>query len=321
VKRRVVIGMSGAAALGCALPGFAQPTPKVYRIGVLSELFPRLLVIGMLPAFGYEEGRNLLVDFKFAQGKPELLPALAAELVAAKPDLILAPLNTEAAVLKRVTSSIPILMMYVSAPVETGLIASLARPGGNLTGTTTNAPQVAGKMTQLLREAVPGSSRIAWISDPAYPGMPLYIQATERVAKAMGFRLTTLAVRTLPDLEGALAALGHDRPDALVVANTGVITAQMAHIIEFVSHAKIPTLYSTRTPVANGGLMSYGPDFAEINRRDAAMIDKILKGTKPSDIPVEEPSKFLLTLNLKAARSMGFTFPQALLLQADEVIE
>ena len=184
--------------MGAALPGLAQHAAKVYRIGVLSEVIPRpyMSLFDMLRPLGYEEGRNLLVDFKFAQGRPELLPGLAAELVAGKPDLIAASGNPETAALKRATSSIPIVMMFASTPVETGLIASLARPGGNVTGTTMNAPQTVGKMTQLLREAVPRLSRIAWLSDPDYPGMDLYIKSADHAAAAMGLRLKHLFVRT-----------------------------------------------------------------------------------------------------------------------------
>ncbi len=321
MKRRRLVIMAGTVALGVPSSPLAQPSGQVYRIGVLSEIFPRLRMLGGLRALGYEEGRNLVVDFKFAQGKPELLPGLAAELVASKPDLIVAPLNTDVAALKKVTSTIPIVMMYVSAPVELGLVASLAHPGGNITGTTTNAPEMAGKMTQVLREAIPRLSRITWLSDPDYPGMPLYIKWTEEAASAMGLRLNTLAVRTQSDLDLAFTSIARDRPDGLAFAMTGAIRLNQARIIEFTSRLKIPALYSTREPVLGGGLMSYGPDFGAIDRRDAWMIDKILKGAKPSEIPVEEPSKFLLSINMKTARAMGLAIPQGLLMQASEVIE
>ena len=323
MKRRLVVSMSGVAGLGCALPAFAQSTPKVYRIGVLSEVIPRqfMTLFELLRTLGYEESRNLLVDFRFAQGRADLLPAMAAELVAAKPDLIAASGNPEAAALKRVTSSIPIVMMFGSTPVETGLVASLARPGGNVTGTTLNAPQTVGKMTQLLREAVPRASRIAWLSEPEYPGMDLYIKSADQAAAAMGLRLRHLFVRTRADLDGALAALAADRPDAMGVATSGIIMANVTRVIEHASLSRIPALYNTRIPVTIGGLMSYGPHLPAIVRRHAEMIDKILKGAKPRDIPVEEPAKFELIINLRTARTLGLTIPRSLLIQADEVFE
>jgi putative ABC transport system substrate-binding protein len=314
--------MSALAAMGTAFPALAQRTLKMYRIGVLSGL-PRsqMRLFGMLQSLGYEEGRNLVIDFKLANDRPELLAALAGELVAAKPDLILAFGNPEAAALKRATSAIPIVMMFSTAPVETGLIASLARPGGNVTGTTVNTPQVRGKMTQVLREMVPRLARLVWLSDPDYPGMDLYIKAGDEAAARMGVASKNLAVRTLPDLDAALAAHAGDRPDALCVSTTGVILANHRRIVEFASRAKIVALYTTRIPVIHGGLVSYGPDLAEIARRHAWMVDKILQGARPSEVPVEEPAKFLLSINMKTAKSMGLSIPRSLLMQADEVIE
>jgi putative ABC transport system substrate-binding protein len=323
MKRRLVIGMSGAAALGCALPGFAQPATKVYRLGVLSEVAPRpyLPVFDMLRSLGYEEGRNLLVDFKFAQGRSELLAAMAAELVNGKPDLLAGFSNSETVALKKATVTIPIVMMYGNTPVETGLIASLAQPGGNITGTTITAPQTVGKMTQILREAVPRMWRVAWLGDPSFPGMDLYMKSAEQVAAAMGLRLKFLSVRTPAELDAALASLGADRPDALGVATTGTILKNLARIVEFMAQAQIPAMYTIKFSVPLGGLMSYGPDVIEVARRHAWMIDKILKGAKPSEIPVEEPTKFELSINMKSARALGLTIPRSLLMQADEVIE
>lgn len=323
MRRRVVIGMGGAAALGCALPGFAQPAPKVYRLGVLSEVAPRpyVPVFDMLRSLGYEEGRNLLVDFKFAEGRSELLAGMAAELVSGKPDLLAGFSNPETVALKKATVTIPIVMMYGSTPVETGLIASLARPGGNITGTTMTAPQTVGKMTQILREAVPRMWRVAWLGDPDYPGMDLYAKAAEQAAAAFGLRLRHLFVRTATELDAALASLGANRPDALGVATTGTILRNLARLVEFVAQAQIPAMYTIKIPVPRGGLMSYGPDVIEIARRHAWMIDKIFKGARPSEIPVEEPTKFELSINLKTARSLGLTIPRSLLMQADEVFE
>lgn len=326
MKRRNVMRMTAAAALGYALPGFAQPIPKVYRIGVLSQVFARserimVYLEGRLSELGYQEGRNLVIDFKFAGGKPELLPGLAAELLAAKPDLIVAPLNPEVALLKGSTATIPIVMLFASNPVEAGLIASLARPGGNITGTTAMAPATAGKASQVLRDAVPGLSRITWVAEPDYPGMAQYTREIEKACAAMGLRLTILEVRSLLELDAALAAMARARPEGVAVSMTGEMLSNELRIIEFMSRLKIPALYTTPRPVRSGGLMSYSTDMQAILDRDAWMIDKILKGAKPSEIPVEEPSRFSFKINLKTARAMGFTVPQALLLQADEVFE
>ena len=323
MKRRVIVRMAGAATMGASLPGWAQHSAKVYRIGVLSEVAPRpyVPVFDMLRSLGYEEGRNLLVDFKFAQGRSELLAGMAAELVSGKPDLLAGFANTETVALKRATGTIPIVMMYASTPVETGLIASLARPGGNITGTTLTAPQTVGKLTQILREAVPRMWRLAWLGDPDYPGMDLYAKSAEQAAAAMGLRMKPLFVRTAAELDAALASLGADRPDALGVATTGVILRNLVRIIEFVAQAQIPAMYSIKISVSRGGLMSYGADVIEIARRHAWMIDKILKGAKPGDIPVEEPTRFEFSINMKTARSLGLTIPRSLLMQADEVFE
>lgn len=321
--RRSIISIAGGVTLGAALPVLGQTPQRVYRIGVLSESVPRghLGVLRLLPELGYVEGRNLVIDYKYAEGRVDLLPSLAVELVAAKPDLIIGLLNREVEVLKRATTTIPIVMLFVTAPDQTGLVASLARRGGNITGTTTNAPEMAGKMSQILRDTLPGMSRLTWLSDPDYPGMALYMRSTEQAARAMGLRLAFLAVRTIADLDAAFLNLERNRPDAIGIATAGAVLDGLGRIVEFAARHKMPALYSIESPVRNGGLMSYAADFGAMAQRNAAMIDKIFKGIKPSDIPVEEPAKFRLTINIKSARAMGLTIPQSMLLQATEVIE
>lgn len=324
LQRRPMV-LSGLAAL--ATPGavFAQqPAPgKVWRIGVLSLTFPKepWPFWSALAKVGYTEGRNLAIDFRFAQGKPELLPGLAAELVAAKPDLLIAPLNSEAAALKRATASIPIVMVFVSEPVATGLIASLANPGGNLTGTTTVTFEVAGKMIALLRETVPRMSRLFILADPDYPGMDRYMKYAMQAVTVLGLRATILPVRTVADLDAALAGMERERPDGLHVAMTGAIAQNVNRIIEFAARHKLPTHYSISPPVYGGGLMSYGQDYGAIMDRVAWMVDKIFKGAKPNDIPVEEPAKFKFIINMKTAKAMSLVIPPTVLLQATELIE
>jgi len=325
MNRREMVVAVGACAVSAPLAGQAQTPGRVYRIGVLLSSLPwETLAFRLrtpLRDLGYEEGRNVVFEIRSAQGQEDRLAGLAGELVAAKVDLIVAPLNPEILAAKRVTSTIPIVMVFSSTPVESGLVASLARPGRNVTGTTVQAPELAGKMLEALRDAVPRLVRVACLVEPEYPGMHLYRRQTERAAEAMGIRLTFVNVHTAAELDGALGLIAQTRPDALFVSMTGAIVAQYRRVIDFAARQRLPALYSTGGPVIDGGLMSYAADFAALTRRSAAMIDKILKGAKPVDLPVEQPTKFELVVNLKTAKALGITIPQSLLLRADEVIQ
>jgi len=312
-RRRSLVsgGVALMAAPRIVLP---QPTGKLWRIGYLSESWPRNpATTFVLTTSGYIEGRDFVVDYKFADGQRDRLPALAAELVASKADVLIGLLNPEIAAL--------IVMMYATAPVEMGFVSSLAKPGGNITGTTTNVPQMAGKMVQILRETVPAIKRIVVLADLSYPGFNLYVQSFE--AAIVRLRLTGKVVdaRTVADLDAALAEFERDRPDAIFVTMVGVVSLRIARIVEVSTRLRLPALYSIRGPVEQGGLISYAADFRAMAVRNAWQIDRILKGAKPSDISVEEPARFLLTINLKTAKAMGLTIPQSLLLQADEVIQ
>lgn len=320
--RRFVI--AAAAVLLCTTDVvFAQTSGKVWRIGVLLHNFriERLQLRALLPGIGLEEGRNLVFEVRSTHGQLDRLDGLAAELVAAEVDLIVAPNNTEVLAAKRATTTIPILMLYAAAPVETGLVASLARPGGNVTGTTTNSPELAGKMVEVMRDMVPRMTRIAFINEPYYPGMALYQRSAERACAALGIAARTLAVRTPADIDEALKSLERQRPDAVLVATTGSIVASYRRIVEFMALQRLPAIYSTPFPVRDGGLISYSPNFAAMARRNVAMIDKILKGTRPADIPVEEPAEFELVVNGKTARALGLAIPNPILLRASEVLE
>ena len=270
---------------------------------------------------GYVEGRDFVVDYKYAQGDRSRLPILAAELVANKPDVILGMLNPEIAALKAATSTIPIVMLYASGPVEMGFVSSLARPGGNITGTTTSVPEMAGKMVQLLRETVPAMMRLTWFNDLSYPGMEQYAKSFADAVARYGLVLQVRDVRSRAQFDVALASLEHERPDAMGVSMVGVIGERYARVVEVAARLHIPALYSIRQPVVDGGLMSYAPDFRAMAERNAWQIDRIFKGARPGDIPVEEPARFLLTINLKTAKALGIAIPQSLLLQADEVIQ
>jgi putative tryptophan/tyrosine transport system substrate-binding protein len=321
-RRRTVI-VAGGAALAAPRALLAQSPAKVWRFGALLHgiRFERLRLRTLLQEVGLEEGRNLQWEVRSSDGRAERLDALAAELVAAKVDLIVAPGNPEAQAARRATQTIPIVMMFASSPVETGLVASLARPGGNVTGTSTNAPESAGKMVEVMRELLPRMRRIVWLREPDYPGMAMYGRFAEQAAVALGLKSEMLDVRSAVDLDDALRALERSPPDALAVATTGLLIAQYRRVRDFAAAHKLPTLWSASFPVSDGGLIAYSPNFVAMARRNAAQIDKIVKGTRPADIPVEEPAEFELVINLKTAKTLGLTVPQLLLMRAREVIE
>jgi len=321
-KRETILALITLGILPASVK--AQAPKKVFRIGIVSLLAFQArfaaLIAPALRELGYEEGRNIEFDFRQAEGRTDQLPSLVADL-ARKVDLILAAGNLETEVAKRATSSVPIVVAYSLVPVEAGLVASLARPGGNVTGTTLQGPETAGKMMEVLRDAVPGTKRVTYLWEPDYPGMDLYRRPTERAAAAMGIRLTGLSVRTLADLDAALPQIIQQRPDALLIVISGAIFTHRARIIEFAASQRLPALYTSPQPVLEGGLISYTADYVALARRTAAIIDRILKGAKPSELPVEQPSRFELVINMQTAKTLGLKIPQSLLLRADRVIE
>lgn len=279
------------------LTGWAQQADKTYRLGALANTAPRAVFAPLLAALreaGYEEGKNLIVEYRLAEGRQDRLPGFAAELVAKKVDLIVAVANLEILAAKGATTTIPIVMMYGQTPVETGLVASLARPGGNVTGTTVQGPETAGKILEVLRDAVPRAKRVTILWEPEYPGMELYRRATEQAAEAMGIRLTLLPGRSLAEIETALAAVARDRPDALYVVPTGAIATHQVLVIDFAARQRLPAIYPFKNPVIRGGLMSYSQDFRPLARRSASFIDRIWKGAQPGDLAIEQPTTFEL---------------------------
>ena len=270
---------------------------------------------------GYVDGRNITITFLSVDGQYGRFPVLAAECVRLRPDVIVAYTTPGALAAKQATATIPIVMGPVADPVGVGIVASLARPGGNVTGQTVMASGLSGKRLQLLKEAVPELSRAAMVSLVTDPNSALQVQEIEQAAGSMKLRLQNQGIRTADDLQVAFGAVAKDRAQGLVTTIATFFLLHRARVIELAATHRLPAVYFVRDFVDAGGLMSYGPETLSLYRRTAIQVDKILKGAKPADLPVEEPTKFELVINLKTAKALGLTIPQSLLLRADQVIE
>ena len=313
--------------LAASLAADAQPTGKVYRIGFILTATPdetghliKALNEG-LRELGYVEGRNVVFERRFAEGRQERLPALAAELVRLKVDVLVTGSNPVVAAVKQVTATIPVVMAVSRDPVGAGFIASLARPGGNITGFANDpAPEIVGKNVELLKEAVPRVSRVAFLWNPVPPGAGTYKNAVESAARNLGLTFQSVEVRGRDEFEGAFAAMVRERANVVVAADP-VTFGPRSQVVLLAARSRLPAVYGVRELAEAGGLMSYGPNIADQFRRAAIYVDKILKGAKPADLPVEQPMKFELVINLKTAKALGMTMPPSLLLLADEVIQ
>ena len=317
-------------ALLCAAPlaTEAQQAGKVYRIGVLD-------VVGVasneanLSAFrqglrelGYVEGQNLVIEYRSADGRAERFPDLATELVRLKVDVIVTRGTSAALAAKHVTETIPIVMASSGDPAAYGIVASLARPGGNVTGLHTIVPpELGGKRLQLLKEVLPGLSRVGVLLDSGDVYSRLMVREIERVAHTMGIRLQSVETRRPADLERAFEAALLDRVDALITVEGVLTVMDTTRIVDFATMSRLPAIYGLREFVDAGGLLSYGPDRRDLFRRSATYVHRILRGAKPADLPVEAPAKFELVINLKTAKALGLTIPPSLLLRADDVIQ
>jgi putative ABC transport system substrate-binding protein len=269
---------------------------------------------------GYVEGQTIVLEERWAEGTLDRLPDLATELVQRKVDVLVAVGAPAAQAAQQATRTIPIVAL-MGDPVETGLVASLAQPGGNLTGVSGQTAEVSGKLLELLKEAVPQASRVAVLWNAANPNKVLEWQETQRAAQALGVTLQSVEVRTPDDFERAFAALTRGHPDALITLMEGLTIAHRRQIVDFTTQHRLPMMAENRVFVEAGGLMSYGVRPRELYGHLAVYVDKILKGAKPADLPVEQPLKFELVLNLKTAQALGITMPPSLLLLADEVIQ
>ena len=328
MDRRAFIHTLTGGLLAAPLAAQAQPAGKVYRIGYLaggtSTSAPHLLEAFRqgLRERGWVEGQNIVIDYRFAEGRLDRLPDLAAELVRLKVDIIVATPTPSAAAAKNATGTIPIVMIGAGDPVGQGLIASLARPGGNVTGLSYGVGQeIFGKQLALLKEAVPKVGRVAVLWNPAVPTLAPAIREVKVAARSLGVQLQLLEARGPHDFDGAFAAMVKERVQALLVLVDPMFSFHRTRLADLAAKSRLPAVYTNRLPVEAGGLMSYGPSFPDLWRGAATFVDKILKDAKPADLPVEEPTKFELVINLKTAKALGLTIPPSLLQRADQVIE
>ena len=307
----------------------AQPAGKVYRIGYLGTSPPNTPENArILEAFrqglrerGWVEGHNTIIEWRYSEGRAERFPDLAAELVRLKVDLIVTVAAPAARAAKQATTSIPIVAIAVSDPVGQGLVASLARPGGNVTGLATLFPELAAKRLELLKEALPGVSRVAVLWNAANPGNVIIWEGVKVAARTLGVTLQSREVRGPDDFKGAFATMTRERPDALMTLDDPLFFRYRTSIVDFAAKKRLPAMYPFREYVEAGGLIAYSVNLSELFRRAAEYVDKILKGAKPGDLPIEQPTRFELVINAKTAKALGLTIPSSLLLRADHVIE
>ena len=326
-RRRAVGPLIVALALLVApLAPEAQAPGKVWRVGVLTGSVPRLsapfrALEQRLSELGYVEGRNLAIEFRTASGRAERLPDLAAELIALRPDVLFVASTQAVMAAKSATQAIPIVLAGTGDPMGTGIVPSLARPGGNITGVSLLNVELSGKGLQLLKEAAPSATRVAvlWNSgNQLHSGIRA---ATEAAAATLKIRTDMLDVRGPDDLPRAFEAMGRGRPDGLLVLPDSVTLAHRKPILEFAAGRRLPAMYAFIEMVEDGGLMCYGPSLAENFRQAAGYVDKILKGAKPGDLPIAQATKFDLVINLRTAKTLGLSIPQSLALRADHVIQ
>jgi ABC-type uncharacterized transport system substrate-binding protein len=325
MERREALCLLGGAALW-PLAARAQAAEWVPKIGYLSPKAPdaanERAFWRSLRELGYRDGTNLVIESRYAAGRLDRLPRYAAELVRLDVDVIVAVVTKASLAARDATKTIPIVMMGVSDPVGSGLVASLARPGGNITGTSSMSAEVIGKALQVLKEALPGTAHVAVLWNPrnaVFQGQML--AAARRAAGVLGMRLSAYGVKGPAEFSGAFAAIGQAKPGALLVMPDPMLILNRARLLDLVRRSGLPAMYAARQMVTSGGLMSYGPDIRAQFRRAAVYVDKILKGAKPADLPVEQPTAFELLLNLKTARALGLSFPVSIVSRADEVIE
>jgi putative ABC transport system substrate-binding protein len=326
VDRRRFLLTSLAGGIAAPLAAEAQQVRKVYTIGVLTSAADPSAVYGpilveALSVSGYHVGRNLVLEPRYAAGNVDQLHELAADLVRRKVDVILAFGVAEALAAVKATATIPIVFMS-PAPVELGLVRSLARPGGNATGLSVDTgPSVIGKLLELLKTLVPGLSRVTGLVDTNRPDLAIWERAGREASQTLRLEFRMVPVHQDTDLEAAFATIAGDRPNALLLTGDPVILRHLKRITDFAAKHRFPTASYVRTLVDEGGLMSYGPNLGDLMRRSVSYVDRVLKGAKPSELPVEQPTTLELVINLRTAKALGLTIPPSLLARADQIIE
>jgi putative tryptophan/tyrosine transport system substrate-binding protein len=327
VNRRTFVCGLTLGVFGAPLAAQAQQAGKPYRVGFLGNTTAALEanLVGPfrqgLRDLGYVEGQNIVIEYRWAEGKYERFPALISELIALKVDVIVTAGTPATLAVKKATTLVPLVMVAVGDPVGTGVVPSLSRPGGNITGLTSISPEMDGKRLELLREVVPGVSHIAVLWNAASPLQIVAEKQTQAAAQVLRMKVLSLGVRTLGEIDAAFATIVRERPGALLVLADRLFLQHRAHIMDFATQQRLPGVHAYRELVEVGGLMSFGPSYADMHRRAAYFVDRILKGAKPADLPVERPGLFELVINLRTAKALGLTIPQSVLLRATEVIQ
>jgi putative ABC transport system substrate-binding protein len=329
LERRTFTAMIAGSLLAAPFAAQAQQAARIARIGYLAADLvanpqtPEAFRQG-LRDLGYVEGQNILIEYRSAEGQLDRLPTLAAELVGLKVDVLVGDSTPPALAAKRATRTIPIVFAASADAVGSGLVASLARPGGNITGLSFLSPETVAKCLQLLKEAAPGITRVAVLSHPGNPSeatRQIILKETEVAARALTVRLQFLEARGSNDLERAFSEMVRARAGGLVVLTSIMFLNERRRLVDLAAKHRLPAVYPWREPVDAGGLLAYGPSLPDLYRRAAGYVNKILKGAKPGDLPVEQPTKFELVINLKTAKALGLTIPPSLLQRADQVIE
>jgi putative ABC transport system substrate-binding protein len=329
MERRTFLGTLGLSVLALPLAAEAQPAAKVPRIGYLGPTLaanPHMVEAFLqgLRDLGYVEGRNVVIEYRSAEGKLERYPALVAELVALKVDVIFVPGTPAAVAAKQATRTLPIVFAAAADPVADGLVTSLARPGANVTGLSSFSPDLVGKRLELLKQAVPGVSRVAVLWQPGGQGERTdkdLLKRADVAARALELQLQVVEVRGPADFDRVFSNMTRARAGALTVLGTPMFFTERRRLVDLAAKNRLPAVYTSREFVDAGGLMAYGANTADLVRRAATYVDKILKGAKPADLPVEQPTKFELVINLKTAKALGLTILPSLLGRADEVVQ
>jgi putative tryptophan/tyrosine transport system substrate-binding protein len=324
IKNNFALLLLSTLILGLSSLAPAQQPAKIPRIGFLVASTASLYSTRIetfrqgLRELGYVEGKNIAIEYRFAEGKEDRLREFAAELVSLKVDIIVTVANATAA--KNATKTIPIVFAAMADPVASGIVTSLARPGGNLTGLSVFAPELSGKRLELLKEAFPKITRVGFLWNAMSPSDPILLNETETAAQGLAFKIQSLPVRSVNDFDSVFATAIREGAHALITSPHPLINTNRARTLDFLSKNRLPAIFTNPETVEEGGLMSYSPDYVEHFRRVATYVDKILKGAKPADLPVEQPTKFEFVINLKTAKQIGVTIPPTVLYRADRVI-